>query len=185
MALVSALLLLLVTTMLGLAMFRSIGLLEAVAGNTREKQRAMHAAQAAQTYAEWWLTQSQGENATSGKACPAGIDTSLANAAICDTVLANPTTLPWTAGFQYSPPGMSTGNMGAPGNFASAPFFYIAYLGNSYDSVTQAQTTSYQIDALGYAGTKNSAAVAESTYSVTATYTSANAPKKSINLGGP
>jgi Tfp pilus assembly protein PilX len=80
---------------------------------------------------------------------------------------------------------MSTGSAGAPGNYASAPVFYIAYLGNSYNSVTQTQTTSYQIDALGYAGTRNAAAVVESTYSVSATYTSANAPMKSINLGGP
>ena len=42
--LIASLLLLLVITILALAMFRSMGLGEKIAGNVREKQRALHAA---------------------------------------------------------------------------------------------------------------------------------------------
>jgi len=56
-ALVTSLLLLLIITILALSMFRSFGSLEKIAGNLREKDRALHAAESAQQYAEWWLTQ--------------------------------------------------------------------------------------------------------------------------------
>lgn len=189
MALISALLLLLVTTMLGVAMFRSFGFLEAVAGNTREKQRALHAAQAAQDYAEWWTTQSQGQNATAGKTCPSGIDSNLANVTPCNIVLANPAQLPWATGFAYTPPGMSTGasNIGTAGNFIRAPVFYISFISNIFKTSngTQINTFTYQIDAAGNAGTTNSAAVVESMYQVSTSYTAANGPKKYLSLGGP
>src|SRR6267154_1467163 len=56
MVLVSSLLLLVVVTILAIGMFRSFGLDEKIAGNTREKQRALQAAVSAQQYAEWWLS---------------------------------------------------------------------------------------------------------------------------------
>ena len=74
MALVSALLLLVVTTVLALAMFRSFGVLEHIAGNTREKQRAFHAAESARTYAEAWLSGAAGSRIiTRPRATPASI----------------------------------------------------------------------------------------------------------------
>jgi type IV pilus assembly protein PilX len=91
MALISALLLLLVTTALGIAMFRSFGLLEHIAGNTREKQRALHAAESARTYAEWWLSGNQGLNATTGKVCGGGI---VNVPMICSNAITNSTTYP-------------------------------------------------------------------------------------------
>ena len=182
MALMSALLLLLVTTILGIAMFRSFGILERVAGNTREKQRALHAAESAQTYAEWWLSGNQGLNATTGQACAGA----LATAVICSNPITNVTTLPWATAVTYTPPGLPTGNMGTVGNYVSAPSFYITYLGNSYSSTPPGtQTYSYQVDAVGYAGSTSSPAVTESTYTVGITYTSADSLKKYINLGGP
>jgi len=56
MVLVTALLMLIVVTILALAMFRSFGLDEKIAGNLREKQRALSAAETAEQYAEYWLT---------------------------------------------------------------------------------------------------------------------------------
>src|SRR5271170_135399 len=53
--LVSSLLLLLVVTIMALSMFRSFGMQEKIAGNMREKQRALQAAESAQIYAEQWL----------------------------------------------------------------------------------------------------------------------------------
>ncbi|HTX24264.1 MAG TPA: PilX N-terminal domain-containing pilus assembly protein, partial [Steroidobacteraceae bacterium] len=60
MVLISAMLLLLIITILAVSMFRSFGVQEMVAGNVREKQRALHAAEAAQQYAEWWLSNNSG-----------------------------------------------------------------------------------------------------------------------------
>ena len=37
-------------------MFRSFGMQEKIAGNMREKQRALQAAVSAEQYAEWWLS---------------------------------------------------------------------------------------------------------------------------------
>ena len=52
MALISGLLVLVVVTILAVSMFRSFGMQARIAGNTREKQRALHAAESAQEYAE-------------------------------------------------------------------------------------------------------------------------------------
>jgi type IV pilus assembly protein PilX len=112
MALVSALLLLLVTTMLGVAMIRSFAFLEGVAVNTRQKQRAMLAAESAQNYAEWWLGAASGLNATLGATCGSSLITSPSSWTVCSNTLANPATIPWTAGMQYSPNGLGTGSIG-------------------------------------------------------------------------
>src|ERR1700751_1587409 len=56
MALISGLLLLLVATILAMSMFRSYGTQQKIAGNVREKQRALSAAVSAQKYSEDWLS---------------------------------------------------------------------------------------------------------------------------------
>jgi type IV pilus assembly protein PilX len=184
MALVSALLLLLVTTMLGVAMFRSFGFLESVAGNTREKQRALHAAESAQTYAEWWLGAASGLNATIGSNCSAKI-TSVSSYTVCSNVLASPATIPWTKGMQYSPFDLSTGSMGTAGNYANPPLFYVSYLNSTPIGGINGTTYTYQIDALGYGGTTSSAAVAESGYTVTVAHNSMKSLLFWTNHGGP
>src|SRR5207237_2847533 len=68
MVLISSLLLLLIITILGVGMFRSFSVQEKVAGNVREKQRALQAAEIAQQYAEWWLAQGN-NSATSPVVC--------------------------------------------------------------------------------------------------------------------
>src|ERR1700692_2073183 len=69
MALISGLLLLVVVTILAISMFRSFGIQARIAGNTREKQRALHAAEGAQAYAEWFLSLPGGANANAGTKC--------------------------------------------------------------------------------------------------------------------
>ena len=49
-------------------MFRSFGTQEKIAGNLREKERALHAAESAQQYGEWWLLQAN-NTATGGITC--------------------------------------------------------------------------------------------------------------------
>ncbi len=183
MALISALLLLMVTTVLAIAMFRSFGVLEHIAGNTREKQRAFHAAESARTYAEMWLSGNQGFNATTGTNCGSGV----VNApVICSNAITNVTTYPWTTAVSYTPPGLPTGNVGAVGNYASAPMFYVSYLSSLYKAFpTGTQTYYYQVDAGGTAGSTTSAVVTESVYAVGITYTSTTSLKKFLDLGGP
>jgi type IV pilus assembly protein PilX len=189
MALISALLLLVVMTILGVAMFRSFGSLERIAGNTREKQRALHAATSAQTYAEWWLTASGGINATTGTNCGAGFVTAPANAQVCSNLIANVNTVPWGAGVYYQPLGLQVGNVGVvtgvANNYVFPPAFYISFINQSFNNVTGTKTSSYQIDAMGYAGNTSSVAVAESAFNVSVTYTSQDSLKKYLNHGGP
>ena len=54
--LVTSLLLLVVVTIIALSMFRSFGIQEKIAGNMREKQRALQAAISAEQNAENWLS---------------------------------------------------------------------------------------------------------------------------------
>ena len=170
MVLVTSLLLLIVVTLLALGMFRSFGLDEKIAGNVREKHRALNAAETAEQYAEWWLSSGFGS---------VGIVCSALVPAATGQVCANPLSgfsgtgkveavpLPWTAGVSYTPPAPSAATaMNAPGGqnaYYSTPTFYIQYLGAS---PTTLPGVIYQIDAAGYAGSSDTAAIVESTYLV-------------------
>jgi type IV pilus assembly protein PilX len=179
--LIASLLLLLVVTILALAMFRSMGLGEKIAGNVREKQRALHAAEVAEQYAEWWLsTPGFASQAPSLCSATASANVSISSVLICNNALNNPAALPWTAigaggaqvGFTYYPnaSGATATNMniatatnGSYANSYSAPpAFYIQYLGIAADNAGVV----YKIDAVGYAGNSLSVAVVESTYEV-------------------
>jgi type IV pilus assembly protein PilX len=193
MALISALLLLVVMTILGIAMFRSFGTLERVAGNTREKQRALSAANSAQTFTESWLISSGGINATGGTACAAGSVTAPATVQVCSNALASAMVtkpLSWPSWVNYTPPTMTVGGssgVGNPDNYIKPPAFYIGFLAGSYDNnqLGGTQTNSYQIDAAGYAGSTNSVAVVEGVYNVSVTHTTQDGLKKYLNHGGP
>ena len=116
MVLVSSLLLLIVVTIIALSMFRSFGIQEKIAGNMREKQRALQAAVSVQQYAEWWLS-------SFGAGTPSGVCAGLANAnanttnvQICSNqlpLLTSVTSVPWggsaPVGVTYIPPGMQIG----------------------------------------------------------------------------
>jgi type IV pilus assembly protein PilX len=176
-ALITSLLLLIIITILGLSMFRGLGSQEKIAGNLREKDRALHAAESAQQYAEWWLL--QGSNAATGAVtCVPGQNANLHQGQICNQTLiaaaglapphtAGDVLLPWNLAVTYTPPGMTTlaaqqsGSSGDPPYFAS-PGFYVADLGPAADGAGEA----YQIDAYGYGGASTTVAVVESTYEV-------------------
>jgi type IV pilus assembly protein PilX len=179
-ALVTSLLLLLIITILALSMFRSFGSLEKIAGNLREKDRALHAAVSAQQYAEWWLLQPAAvADATTPVACavgpPLNANTVPPEGQICSTqtslanvIGANNITqqLPWPVTYvQYSPLGSTTPLQAGLNNdppYALTPGFYISDLGPSAD----AQGEVYQIDAFSSGATVNTIAVVESIYEV-------------------
>jgi type IV pilus assembly protein PilX len=178
--LVSSLLLLLVVTMLALAMFRSMGLAEKISGNVREKQRAVHAAVVAEQYAEWWLSTS-GNSSNPPVTCNATANANLTSTQvlICNNALVNPASVPWIAtvsnaqvGTSYYPNSTTDtatnmiftadSNGSYSNTYASAPMFYISYLGQAADNGGNV----YKIDAIGYGGNSLSVAVVESTYEI-------------------
>jgi type IV pilus assembly protein PilX len=175
-ALVTSLLLLIIITILALSMFRGFGSQEKIAGNLREKDRALHAAESAQQYAEWWLL--EGTNAALGSVpCAAPVlNANLGQGQVCNQTLPNAlgltgqpvinAPLPWTIGVTYTPQNMSTtaGQNGANGDppYFASPGFYVADLGPAADGAGEA----YQIDAYGYGGASTTVAIVESTYEV-------------------
>jgi type IV pilus assembly protein PilX len=185
--LISSLLLLLVVTIIALSMFRSFGMQEKIAGNMREKQRALQAAVSAQQYAENWLSQRGSTNATVDlqPACSMPIGQGqICNLALSQVVPGGDVTTcrgPSAARRSASPicrPGMVVNT--TPPSIAqtrpirayySAPIFYIADMGPSSDPTIPGEI--YQIDAVGYGGVATTAAVVESTYAV---YTSSSSP---------
>ena len=176
-ALVTSLLLLLIITILALSMFRSFSSLEKIAGNMREKDRAVHAAVSAQQFAEWWLTQPAAvADTTTPVSCGAGApldanppanegqicstQTSLVNLIGVNNITQQ---LPWPVTYlQYLPPGSTVGQVGPNGDapYALTPGFYISDLGASAD----AEGEVYQIDAFSSGATTSTIAVVESIY---------------------
>jgi len=187
-ALVSALLLLVIITILALSMFRSFPTQEKIAGNVREKERAFHAANSALQYAEWWLMANvaTGDTICTGQAVPP--NGNLNEGQICSNALYGlpsqapgligtitnlQQSVPWTVGGNlvgtyFTPTGMNvTGIASATPtpndpNYISRPMYYIADLGAAGD----AQGEVYQIDAYAYAGSTNTVAVVESIYEI-------------------
>jgi type IV pilus assembly protein PilX len=161
MALISAMLLLIVVTILAISMFRSYGIQEKIAGNVREKQRALNAAVSAQQYAEWFLT-NNGLPATI--ACPAGF---VPTVQICNATI-NFTTAPWPTGVTFTQFTQNAGNgvvnvvnaNASHDTYFQQPTFYITDLGNPAGG---GKGEVYQIDAIGYGGNNNAVAVVEST----------------------
>lgn len=183
--LVASLLLLIVVTIIALSMFRSFGIGEKIAGNMREKQRALQAAESAQVYAEGWLI----DNATAPSVnCTGPLDANLGQGLICANTMpvleqiggvnaGDPTT--WQVGgvsiaTVFKPTAMvikpiaSVLDLTNPSYFAK-PGFYISDLGNSFDPLVPGEI--YQVDAYAYGGSSNTVAVVESTYAV---YTSSS-----------
>lgn len=182
MVLVTSLLLLAVVTILAIGLFHSYGLDEKIAGNTREKQRALQAAVSAEQYAEWWLSNGL---SVSNMTC-SGVVAYTAAQVCLNTLPAvvtggsggatgNVAILPWTnssgtaVGVTYLPPNMTlagaNGLSPTSGTYWQTPMFYISYLGVG-TGANGGTGSVYQIDAVGYGGSPNTAAVVESTYIV-------------------
>ena len=175
--LISTLLLLIIMTIFAVSMFRSVGVQEMVAGNVREKQRSLQAAQSALQYAEYWVA----NNAGAGTSACSGVvsGNTPGNVLICNTALTTPSSVPWggstPVGFTYNPGGSDLNVQTSPGlnTYNSLPVFYIWDAGIS--AVTRCGEL-YQIDAWSYAGTTNTVTEVESTYLVTALACSGGGP---------
>lgn len=182
--LITSLLLLIVVTLIALSSFRSMGVQERIAGNTREKQRALQAAVSTQQYAEWWLANKSNAPIAVSATSAASIDITCNSMRIAGTTASGTTpqiclnslaqsgqttgTLPWTVGVKYIPSGMTIKPTGAS-NFCTSgecyydfPVFYIADAG-PYGRMGEL----YQVDAYSYGTTPSTIAIVESTVAVT------------------
>ena len=155
-----------ILTLLSIAMFRSFGLQERIAGNTRDKQRSFEAAQSALQYGEWWLGQGNGGT---GINCTGVVNGNvLTSMRVCSNGLTTPTNLPWSVRTDYQPPQMavaSGGGLAAIGgdiNYQAMPGLYMSYLGITPNGLAQL----YQVTAFGYGGNVNTAAIVQSTYQI-------------------
>jgi type IV pilus assembly protein PilX len=192
MVLVSSLLLLLVVTIMALSMFRSFGMQERIAGNVREKQRALQVALTTQQYAEWWLVNlSNAPRAVQGGvAQDAGVqcantllDANQQQGQICENSLVsllgsgtNPTTWPTlalagtsTAGVMYTPTNYNykdTSTNTVTTNFANIADVYInrpRFYVQDVGTLATGRGEIYQIDAYSFGESANTVAVVEST----------------------
>ena len=171
--LVTGLLFLVVMTLLGLALFRSSGLLDRLTTNTRDKQRSFESAQAALEYGAWWLGTTGGGG--DGKTCATNSGATVTTIHICTEALSTSLTtiaaLAWIPqAFSYTPPGMvvQTGGGTIAGgtdiNYQAPPGVYPENLGLSPDG----KTTFYQETAYGYGGDANTVSVVRATFKRTA-----------------
>ena len=172
-ALVTSLLLLVIITILAVSMFRSFGTQEKIAGNVREKARALHAAESAQQYAEWWLLQN-GNTAGGPVPCTVSLVATPTVGQICDTKplvqlgVAGLNAVPWTPQTTYTPQNMLLVGAGTPPTdntnppYFATPAFWITDLGIAADARGEA----YMIDAYGYGSAASTVAIVESTYEV-------------------
>jgi type IV pilus assembly protein PilX len=178
--LVSSMLLLLVVTIMALSMFRSFGMQERIAGNVREKQRALQAATSTQLYAEWWLVNastvpfavSGGIASSVDVLCSAVVDANAGNGQVCGNTMASAglsvMTPPWTKAVAYTPPLMNITGVASAATCAlndcyyKRPAFYITDLG----LLPNGQGEAYKVDAYSYGLSANAIAVVESTVAV-------------------
>jgi len=170
MALITSLLLLVVVTILAVSMFRSFTVEGKIAGNVREKQRALLAAENAEQYAEWWLTQGSNASTVSG-VCSQAMNANISEGQICSNTLPSLVGIgkagnvgAWPTFYTtYTPPNMNVTTSAANDSYYQAPGFYISDLGADKSG---SGGEVFQIDAMGYGASATTVAVVESTFVV-------------------
>jgi type IV pilus assembly protein PilX len=170
-ALVTALILLLVITLLGLTMTRGFTAQERNAGNTREKQRAFEAAESTLRFGEREILNGASTTASNCNSLVSA-DTTPQSVVVCSNALtsAQATGIPWKdissgadLGYSYTPPGLSVGTTGGTSSYVITPRFYISPLGLDPSGLNQL----YQVTSMAQGGNTSSNAVVQSVYSVT------------------
>ena len=173
--LIVSLIFLIIMTMLGIFMFNGLTQDQKMAGNFREKSRALDAAQTALNSAEVFLGGNSylgPNNWASGITCVAnGSSPAATTPVICNIPLANPSTLPWSSFTSYTPMGMTVASSGQ-NMYSSNADIYTYFMG---PTSTNPPSALYQVTATAKGGNDTATAVVQSVFKVTAT---------SIDLGG-
>jgi type IV pilus assembly protein PilX len=155
-ALVSALLMLVIITLLGVSLFLGVTLQQKAAGNSLQKTRALEVAQSAVTAAENWL------NTESSKQVPMSCSSSASNFRLCSMTPTNPADpSTWSGGAtQVDLPNLKVSTTGGIDTYAAHPAVWITYLGRA----TMGPGNLYEIDAQARGGNANTVAVIQTVY---------------------
>jgi type IV pilus assembly protein PilX len=183
MVLVSSLLLLLIVTIFAVSMFRSFGIEERIAGNTRDKERARASAMTALQYAEWWITQGNWANAS--PCAPALLNAPAQSICLQGSGLnalipnGDVSVVPWRSGgqeigTQYTPTTMNVTNAAAADYYLGPPRFYISFISTVNQPLNCGNL--YQIDAWSYGSSSSTVAVVESVFETKWNSCGANGP---------
>ena len=182
--LVVSLIFLAIMSLLTVLMFSGVIQDEAMAGNFREKNRAVDAAQSAIDSAKTWMAQPGNLYAgdfVSGNVC----NTASANSGpvVCNStlttspsLLTTPTSLPWSVYTEFTPAGMSVAT-GGPGKYAATTKYNIEFIGTNAAAVAPLPATAgyYRVTATATGGNSTAVTVIQSTFEVHAT---------SMDIGG-
>ncbi len=158
-ALVSALLMLVIITLLGVSLFLGVTLQQKAAGNSLQKTRALEVAQSVVTAAENWLNvQSQKQSPLS---CSSNV-TIFRLCAIAPSNPADPTTWANAGATDVPLPNLKVSATGGVDTYATNPVVWITYLGRA----TMGPGSLYEIDAQASGGNANTVAVIQTVYYV-------------------
>lgn len=164
-----SMLMLLIITVISISMAKSFFLEEGMAGNLREKTRALGAAQTALTYGEWYVANHQGYGVnctTAGQLANPTICTQAVNISSQNSTSGTNLTVgnsnPFNIYFTYTPENTAYLNVASPGvdTFYAPPGLYIQFVGLD----TSNSDYIYKITAYGYGGSPTSVAVVQSTF---------------------
>ena len=165
-ALVSALLLLLVITLLGVSLFLGVNLEQRAAGNSMQKSRALELAQSAVGAAQQWLRNSA--SPPTPQTCSASSYTQFLVCAYPPSLKDQPQPATWSGVTVPTLQGVKLSGSGGRDTYwnnasgVGNPGVRITYLGTA----TMGPGRLYEIDAFAYGGNANSLAVVQSIYYV-------------------
>ncbi len=153
-----------VMSILAIYMFSGFTTDAILSANSREKSRALDAAQSAVDNAAHWL--GTGSNTFNGVTWTTGTACSSASAipVICSNPLINPASLPWSSYTSFTPAGMTVNASGGAANiYASNTQYYIQYLGPAPGGNSAAL---YQVTATAQGGNASATSVVQAVYQV-------------------
>lgn len=158
-ALVSALLMLIIITLLGVSLFLGVSLQQQAAGNSMEKSRALEVVQSVTTAAERWL------DGNSQKLGPVACSSTISTFRLCISPPNDPADPSSWANAGATTVDLQQVHINAAGGlntYAAQPAVWISYLGRA----TMGAGNLYEIDAQAYGGNANTVAVVQAVYYV-------------------
>jgi type IV pilus assembly protein PilX len=170
----ASLIFLVILTMLGVSMFSGFTQDQLIAGNVREKARALDSAQTLLNTAQAWMAVPgntyvgggwiTGQDCTSLSAIT--VSNTSTNQVVCTGAISSPTTLPWT-GFRMNSTltGLTVSTTGGVSTYAANPSYHMQYI-----SATNANppTAIYKVTATGQGGNADAVAVVQAVYEIKA-----------------
>ena len=160
---------LVIISLLGISMFSGFIKDQKIAGNFREKSRALDAAQAAMDAAQNILgnsSQIYTGDWNAGQACPVAASSSTVPVlTICSNAISSPAQGAWAStSYSFAPSNLSVSTSGA-NTYSAAANYYYQYLGTTS---TNPPSALYKITTMAQGGDVTSTAVLETVFQATA-----------------